>query len=531
MKQKLIPFLAIVLIPQVFLAIALLDKPKQMDPAVLNALKKEVNSRPQKAVDHSQFAELQKHFDQPQEVTQACLSCHTERGKELLTNHHWLWERESYIEGRGVVYLGKKNLVNNFCTGIGGSEGTCNKCHAGYGWDDDSFDFTEQHNIDCLVCHDNTQTYEKESGGAGYPPTTGPLAPDYNLIASNVGKPTKYNCGYCHFYSAGGNNIKHGHLEEALLNTNRSVDVHMAKEGMDMSCVDCHKTENHVMKGRYYGTASNDYNRATCTECHGATPHAQSKLNEHTVKVSCQTCHIPTYAKVNPTKLYWDWSTACNLQDGKPYQMMDSTGTISYQSIKGTAHWGKNIEPEYVWFNGQADHMLVSDTITEFPVKINTLFGDYKDPKAKITPVKIHRGKQPYDPNYKRVLKAKLWDKEPGKGGLWVDFNWETSLTEGMKIAGLPWSGEWEFVETEMFLPISHMVSPKENSLSCVDCHARNDSRLATLTDFYMPGRDRNATIDLVGILMILGTVGGVLVHGGVRVIIGKKRRTNTAEH
>ncbi len=529
MKKKLIPFVAIVLVPQVFLAIALLDKPKQMNPEVLEALKHEVNNKPLVAVDHSQFAELQKDFKQPQEVTEACLSCHTKRGEELLTNHHWLWEREAYIEGRGVVYLGKKNLVNNFCTGIGGSEATCNKCHAGYGWEDDSFDFSQQRNMDCLICHDNTQTYEKASGGAGYPPTTGPFAPDYKHITANVGKPTKYNCGYCHFYSAGGNNIKHGHLEEALLNTNRNVDVHMAKEGMDMSCVDCHKTQNHVMNGRYYGTASNDYNRATCTECHGAAPHAQSKLNEHTVKVACQTCHIPTYAKVNPTKMYWDWSTACDLQDGEPYQMMDSTGTISYQSIKGTAYWAKDVEPEYVWFNGQADHMLVSDTITEFPVKINTLYGEYFDPKAQIWPVKIHRGKQPFDPHYRRVLKAKLWDKEPGKGGLWVDFNWETSLTEGMKIAGLPWSGEWEFVETEMYLPISHMVSPKENSLSCVDCHSRQNSRLASLTDFYMPGRDRNAKIDLIGILMVLGTLGGVLVHGSLRIVSSKKRKVKSS--
>lgn len=526
MKNKLIPFLAIVLIPQVFIGIAILGKPKKSDPAIIESLKHQViSSRPKKAVDHGKLVELQKDFKSPQEVTEACLSCHTERGNELLTNHHWLWERESYIEGRGVVYLGKKNLINNFCTGIGGSEGTCNKCHAGYGWEDNSFDFTDQRNMDCLICHDNTQTYEKASGGAGYPPKTGPLAPNYRLITANVGKPTKYNCGYCHFYSAGGNNIKHGHLEEALLNTNRNVDVHMAKEGMNMSCTECHKTQNHVMLGRYYGTASNNYNRATCEQCHGSTPHVQSKLNEHTVKVACQTCHIPTYAKVNPTKMYWDWSTACDLKDGKPFELMDSTGKISYQSIKGTAYWERNVKPEYVWFNGEADHMLATDSITEFPVKINTLFGDYNDSNAKIWPVKIHRGKQPFDPNYHRVLKAKLWDREPGKGGLWVDFNWEASLREGMKIAGLPWSGEWEFVETEMYLPISHMVSPKDQVLGCNDCHTRSESRLATLTDFYMPGRDRVAAIDTLGILLILGTLGGVVAHGSFRILSASRRK------
>jgi len=114
MKKKLIPFVVIVLVPQVFLAIALLDRPKQMNPKVLEALKHEVNNKPQVAVDLSQFAELQKDFKQPQEVTEACLSCHTKRGEELLTNHHWLWEREAYIEGRGVVYLGKKIWLTIF---------------------------------------------------------------------------------------------------------------------------------------------------------------------------------------------------------------------------------------------------------------------------------------------------------------------------------------------------------------------------------------------------------------------------------
>jgi len=133
MKNKFFPFLAIILIPQIFIAIAILGKPKPVDPSVLEAIKQEVGNRPKKAVDHGKLSELQKEFKSPQEVTEACLSCHTERGNELLTNHHWLWERESFIEGRGVVYLGKKNLINNFCTGIGGSEGPCNKCHGGIG--------------------------------------------------------------------------------------------------------------------------------------------------------------------------------------------------------------------------------------------------------------------------------------------------------------------------------------------------------------------------------------------------------------
>ncbi|MDZ7775889.1 MAG: hypothetical protein U5L09_10010 [Bacteroidales bacterium] len=239
-----------------------------------------------KSVDHSKFSELHKDFESVQEVTNTCLKCHTERGKEVMESSHWNWEREAHIEGRGVTYLGKQNMVNNFCMGISGSEGTCTRCHIGYGYDDKNFDFSNQSNIDCLVCHDNSETYSKAPGSAGYPHQQ----VDLSYAAQNVGAPGKHNCGVCHFYSAGGNNVKNGAMEKALLNTTRDVDVHV-KDGPDMSCVECHETEKHQMKGKYYGVSSMDRNRATCSECHTEQPHQQNILNEHTLKVTCRIPH------------------------------------------------------------------------------------------------------------------------------------------------------------------------------------------------------------------------------------------------
>ncbi len=200
----------------------------------LGELKEKYSRKKISSVDHSKFEILQKDFKDPHEVTAACLSCHTERGKELMSTAHWNWEREEYIEGRGITYLGKKNLINNFCTGIMSNEPSCNKCHAGLGWTDKNFDFNNQLNIDCLVCHDKTGTYEKATGMGGHPPV-GEEAPDYKNIVANVGRPMKHNCGYCHFNGGGGNNVKHGDLETALLNCDRNVDIHMAKDGLDMT--------------------------------------------------------------------------------------------------------------------------------------------------------------------------------------------------------------------------------------------------------------------------------------------------------
>lgn len=485
--------------------------PRKQDPHYIN-----------KTVNHATFPQLNKDFKSPQEVTNACLGCHTERGKEVMKTAHWNWERPAYIEGRGITYLGKRNMINNFCTGIAESEGTCTRCHIGYGYEDNKFDFSNQSNIDCLVCHDNSETYQKASGAAGYPyPEI-----DLSYVAKNVGYPKKENCGVCHFYSAGGNNVKNGALDNALLNTTRDVDVHMAKNGVDMACVECHETENHQMKGKYYGVSSMNRDRATCTKCHTDSPHADDIINEHTLKVSCQACHIPTYAKVNPTKTNWDWSTATKLdKDGNPYSIDNDEGHHEYLSIKGSFKWGKNLTPDYIWFNGTANHHLLTDSITDSIVRINTLHGSYTDIDSKIWPVKIHTGKQPYDTENMRLLQMKLWDKEKGKGALWKDFNWAVSIQKGMASLELPYSGDYDFIDTEMTLPLSHMVSPASSAVSCTECHTRQNSRLEGLTDFYMPGRDYNPFIDRYGVVLILLSLFGVIVHAIIRITFHNKRK------
>jgi uncharacterized YigZ family protein len=57
------------------------------------------------------------------------------------------------------------------------------------------------------------------------------------------------------------------------------------------------------------------------------------------------------------------------------------------------------VKPEYIWFNGTADHHMITEKINldNLPLNINTLNGEYRDRNSKIYPTKIHRGKQPYD--------------------------------------------------------------------------------------------------------------------------------------
>jgi octaheme c-type cytochrome (tetrathionate reductase family) len=523
MKNSIVFFLSVV-IPLSIITFVLRDSYREN--TILENLKKEHSLLRPASVDHSLFAELQKDFTNAHEITATCISCHNKRGEELLKSPHFTWEREAYIEGRGITYIGKKNLLNNFCTGIFSNEPSCNRCHAGYGYSDKNYDFTDQNNIDCLACHDNSGQYDKARGGSGYPVA----GLDFRTIVQSVGRPKKDNCGYCHFHGGGGNNVKHGDLEMALLTAPRTVDVHMGVDGINLTCVDCHSAENHVMKGRYYGLSSENTQRATCEDCHTDTPHTVYKLNEHVAKVACQTCHIPTYAKVNATKMRWDWSTATKKTDGAPIEITDSLGNIIYNSEKGDQMWERNVTPDYVWFNGTADHHLPTDKVDEenLPLKINTLLGSAKDKGSRIIPVKIHTGKQPYDTEYMTLLQAKLWGPHPGLGALWLDFDWELALKTGMDYFGLPYSGKWDFIESEMFLPVNHMVSPASEALACTDCHTRNGSRMAKVEGIYIPGKSQFASVDYLGQLLILFSFIGALSHALFRFMSYKKRKSNT---
>jgi octaheme c-type cytochrome (tetrathionate reductase family) len=485
----------------------------------LDALKQRYAARHVPSVDHSKLEALERRFASPRDVTTACLSCHTERGAEVMASSHWNWSRREYIPGRGIRSLGKRNAINNFCIGVSGNLGGCDSCHAGYGMVDAGFDFRDPRNIDCLACHDTTNTYVRVAGGLPAPSV------DLRKVAQSAGRPTRATCGTCHFFGGGGNNVKHGDLEQALFEPGRELDVHMASDGPNLQCVDCHAAENHRLRGKLYSLSSMNRGRVTCEQCHTSLPHDNGLLNEHTVKVACQTCHIPAFARANATKTVWDWSTAGRLRGGEPFEEKDAIGNVTYASIKGTFTWKSNVVPDYAWFNGTADHYLLGDRVPAgAPVALNTLHGSYSDLEARIVPVKTHRAKQIYDPANGYLIQPKLYAPGRGEGAFWRDFDWNRAADAGMRAAGLPYSGTYTFVETRMTWPINHMVAPKERALTCSQCHSRGNSRLAGLTGFYMPGRDRSRAIDLLGGTAVLGALAGGLAHGAARIVTRRRR-------
>ncbi len=526
--KVLFTFIAI-LLPWV-IAVILLDKPTDKDYTKVEHFK-EIDYKVDtiKKVDHSKFKILQQKFERPQDVTNACLSCHNLADHDIMSTSHWNWSRKTINEKGDTVSIGKKNIINNFCIGTSSNEQLCSSCHAGYGWKDKNFDFKKSENIDCIICHDQTGTYKKFPTMAGYPVKKEKkfngktfLPPNYNYIAQNVGVTKKENCGACHFTGGGGNNVKHGDLEIALNHTTTDVDVHMGADGKNMTCTACHKTEHHKITGQLYSVSSMNKDRVECSECHSDAPHKNEQLNLHSHKVACQTCHIPVYAKVNATKMYWDWSQAGKFKpDGSILVKKDSLGNMIYHSKKGSFRWERNVKPEYVWSNGKASHYMLGDKIDSTKVvQLNKLLGDYHDPNAKIIPVKIHRGKQIFDAENLTMIVPHLFGKD--STAYWKNFDWDKAARTGMASENLPYSGHYSFVKTEMYWPINHMVSKSSEALSCRECHSP-DGRLSNLGGFYLTGRDSNSTLDWIGIAMIIGALIGVTIHASIRIMNRKK--------
>ena len=138
--------------------------------------------------------------------------------------------------------------------------------------------------------------------------------------------------------------------------------------------------------------------------------------------------------------------------------------------------------------------------------------------------MKIHRGKQAYDTVNKTLITPKLFPTGPDKkDAFWKSYDWPRAIAAGMKDNGREYSGKFDWIQTQMIWPLSHMVSPKEKALGCQDCHSKS-GRLATVTGIYIPGRDGGGLVDLLGLLMVLGGLLFGLTHGLGR-FIAKKRR------
>jgi hypothetical protein len=293
--------------------------------------------------DHRKIAALKRDFQSGPEITQACLSCHSEAAAQFHETIHWNWM--GAIDGD--KRLGKAgDSLNNFCISSNNMQDPqCLNCHPS--WNAEG----KKGEVNCLVCHGQKEINWSESFedlkafAASSDPSEKEIANELKAnikdAAQSVGLPTRKNCGSCHFKGGGGDGVKHGDLDSSITLPNKALDVHMGVDGQNFQCTRCHTTSLHNIAGRIYTKpAATDRKsliqddliaKITCESCHSSTPHKSgSKANDHTDVVACQSCHIPDFARVNPTKMWWDWSKAGKTKDGKKYNEVGELGKDDY---------------------------------------------------------------------------------------------------------------------------------------------------------------------------------------------------------
>ncbi len=417
---------------------------------------------------HQQYFE---HY----EGTKTCLSCHEKEAKAFFHSQHYQWKGQTpALVNAAGKRLGKINTVNDFCTNpraswIGltrNSRGEilskgCSKCHAGFGLLPSEQESPEQlANMDCLICH--AQGYQRDlypngQGGWVWKPVLWKNQEGLDSVAKRIGLPTRKTCLRCHAGSGGGPNYKRGDLEYALAETTREFDVHMGTDGATMQCITCHRGEDHRVRGRGTDLAATDMPQAplSCDDgrCHNQQPHAAEVLNYHTRRVGCPTCHIPTFAKADPTDMMRDWSKPVYDQGADKW-----SPTIELK---------KDVQPVYAWYNGTTWAQLPAEPVWLLPdgtVGMMVPQGSRQDPKARIYPFKLHRGVMPVVEGTNFIIPIVV-----------EEFFADGDIDRAVKAAAQDMydvvNVRYRWVKTTRFMGLFHEVVPKEKALSCLDCH------------------------------------------------------------
>jgi octaheme c-type cytochrome (tetrathionate reductase family) len=473
--------------------------------------------------DHSKHKALQKTFSSGQEITQACLSCHSEAEQQFKQTIHWTWVGHTDENGKQLGKAG--DSLNNFCLSTNRMEDKgCSACHTG--WQ------AKSQGVNCLACHSSkkvswSEAFEdytafSESDDPEELDIAREIQTEIQTAAQSIGRPTRQNCGECHFNGGGGDGVKHGDLDTSLAKPNKALDVHMGVDGQNFDCVRCHTTTLHNIAGRTYSTPALHRAQEPDRRRPGLQDHVRIlpqqhtprnrgiKANDHTDKVACQSCHIPEFARVNcPPRCPGTGPRPANSRAVSRLPKRAPYGKASTIPRRAISEMGKMLAP-YFWFNGSMNAITAKDTIDPSQV-VDIVTGPVGSPATTPTrasfPFKVHEGRQPYDKINKNLLIPKLFGPK-GSGAYWAEYDWKKALENGMQAAGLTFSGEFDFVDTRYVFPITHMVAPKENVVACIECHSP-EGRLASLGGFYMPGRDSFKTINIIGWVLVSGHSGG----------------------
>lgn len=419
-----------------------------------------------------------------------CLQCHKSMATEMLGTVHMKWAGPTPdLTNNSGEELGKGNKgINTFCTYAPSSKGACYSCHVRA--DGNAPDAPMAEDVDCLMCHsdsyqrkfvadpNNTETvtnidnqektyvFGKVDEQGNY--TT---VPDYSKMTINVVDaartvhlPTNTSCLRCHAKAGGGDWTKRGDMGLNSANATADQDVHLAKSGVGgagLSCVDCHSANNHEISGRGIDLRQTEAGTPTCSACHTESPHESSTLNRHAGgQISCQVCHIRTFAKGGATEMSRDW-----LQPTWNQAFCSGQGGFVGHEVKKS-----NVKPEYVWFDGTSYVYNVGETIQpdgRGVLPMAKAHGSSFDGKSKIVPIKRHSTNIPWDDNGKIIPPSIMW--------MFMTGDFDQAVTKGLEAQALDgdteYTGSYEMVQADAEMLITHGVEPAGNAPLCIECH------------------------------------------------------------
>ncbi len=402
--------------------------------------------------------------------TATCLECHTKEAEDVFSSVHYQWLGKTPYLNNGPELQGKLDVgVNSYCINITGNWNGCGNCHIGLGARPEQVKSRAQlENIDCMVCHQ--EQYKRKKVNGVFVPDEANMPISMLKAARTVHKPTRATCLPCHAKGGGGDNYKRGDMALAHVATSdRNFDVHMATTEGNLTCQQCHTTQDHLMAGRGSDLRPTELDvQMNCSECHveedESTPHDDEKIDNHLARVACQSCHIPTYARnasdttsTEQTEVHRDWL--------KPH--VTPSG-----AIHPTPTMAGDLVPRYKWWNGYSSNYLLHDPAVVDPetarIPTSRPLGAVNDSNSKLYPFKYKTALQPLA-NQDNVLIAL------DTSVYFTSGDPEAATISGLHNMGLSASSDYSWVETDTFQLITHEVSPESSALRCTSCHGSKE--------------------------------------------------------
>ncbi len=352
------------------------------------------------------------------------------------------------------------------------------------------------------------------------------------MAAVAVHSTTRASCLRCHASAAGGNGSKRGDMSTAFLTPSVEVDYHMSPDGQDMSCADCHDAGGHRLKGRGLDLRPNDVpGLFTCDNsgCHSAQPHGDfsttqgSSWDKHAMKVACQTCHIPTYAKGVKTETARDWTNphlsqhSCGGRGGwLGHEYKAGEGALPEETLDpSNPDYTQALIPNYAWFDGTSEVYFLGEPLDGLPTvpltdEVAAAFemtpgapayvmgkanGDVTGGiETKIYPMKEHWGKlgRLSDPDTGTQTLVAHSTFEFFRTGSFCRavavglglINIDTPPSADEAYCGVAEPGDLgmppgvDVVPVHTYQTLNHGVEPEDNALTCRDCHVMQSDGL-----------------------------------------------------